>query len=606
MAAEPNVPATYKGLAATLSPSAKPGTADLIIHHAAISTLDPAHPKAQALAVKGGRIVAVGANNEILAWKGKASTVVDARGRRLVPGLNDSHAHYLRGGTYFNYELRWDGLSSLRRGLAFVRRQAAITPPGQWVRVVGGFTPAQFEEKRMPTPKELTEASPNRPVYIQYFYSVVVVNRKGLEMLGIDRRSVAPPGTTIETDAEGNPTGNFYATPGLALFYGLLAKLPKPNEAEAENGVQQLFHVLARFGLTSTVDAGGGGFNYPSDYAAPIAMVNARRLPLRVSFYLFAQHPGKELEDYEGWMRDNRVGQNLDKVREHGFELGGAGEWVLWKASDFENFRAPRPTQDANTEAALEPVVALFVKNRWPFRIHATYDESISRLLDVIEKVNAKTPLAGLRWAIDHAETLQPATADRIKALGGGVAVQDRMFFLGDDFLARYGAEAARHSPPARMLIEKGIPVGMGTDATRSSFNPWIGLEFLVTGRAASGATVLSPENRLTREEALRLYTVGSAWFSHEENEKGRLMPGQLADFALLSKDYMTVPAAQIRSIESVLTVVDGKPVYGAGVYRKLVKAKLPEAIPTWSPVRRFESFHGALKEPPRHAETTR
>jgi predicted amidohydrolase YtcJ len=567
------------------------GAADIIVNNAAITTLDTQQPHAQALAISKGKIVAVGSNSAVRAWKGPKTVIVDAHGRRLIPGLNDSHAHYLRGGTSFNYELRWDGLTSLKTGLDMIRAQSARTPAGQWVRIVGGFTPWQFDEKRMPTPQELTAASPDRPVYIQYFYSVVVMNRKALEMLKIDKDTKAPDGTSIEKDANGEPTGNFYATPSPALFYSLLAQLPKPTEAEAENGELQLFHTLAKYGLTSVIDAGGGGFSYPGDYQAPIAMVKAGKLPLRVSFYLFTQHPGKELQDYETWTSENHVGQNLDDFREHGLELGGAGEWVLWKAGDFENFRSDRPTQDARMEAELKPILQLFIKHRWPFRIHATYDESISRLLNVIESVNKETPLNGLRWSFEHAETVSDANLDRIRQLGGGVAVQDRMYFLGDDFVKRYGTEAAAHAPPLRALLDKGIPTGMGTDATRSSFNPWVGLSFLVTGKSASGATLLSRENRLSREEALRLYSQGSAWFSQEETHKGRIAVGQFADFALLSKDFMTVPESAIQSIESVLTVVGGKPVYADAEYGKLVVDALPVAVPAWSPVRSFPAY---------------
>lgn len=589
------VAALFLALASPIASAQVPaGEADLVVENAAITTLDRAQPSAQALAVRAGRIVAVGSNESMAAWKGPDSKVVDAGGRRLIPGLNDSHAHYLRGGTSFNYELRWDGLTSLKAGLGMICEQASRTPAGQWVRVVGGFTPWQFAEKRMPTPAELTAASPERPVYVQYFYSVVVMNRKGVEALGIDGNTAAPPGTSIEKDRNGVPTGNFFATPSPNLFYKLLGMLPKPSEEEAENGEQQLFHTLARYGLTSVIDAGGGGFSFPGDYTAPVTMVKAHKLPLRVSFYLFTQHPGKELDEYENWIKENQVGQNLDEFREHGFELEGAGEWVLWKAGDFENFRSPRPTQDDDMETKLEPILTLFVRNRWPFRIHATYDESIGRILNVIEKVNARTPLNGLRWSFEHAETVSEKNIDRIKALGGGVAVQDRMYFLGDDFAARYGAEAAGHAPPLRLLLGKGVPVGMGTDATRSSFNPWLGLYFLVTGRVASGAQLLTAENRLSREEALRLYSVGSAWFSQEEAEKGRIKVGQLADFALLSQDYITIPAEQIGTIESVLTVVGGKPVYANQDFSNLVSDSLPNPLPAWSPVAVYPSFNAS------------
>ncbi len=567
-------------------------TADMIVHNARVTTLDERQPNAQAVAIRDGRFTGVGSDEDMLRFKSATTRVIDAGGRRLIPGLNDSHSHYLRGGPSFNLELRWDGVDSLAKALALVREQARRTPKGQWVRVVGGFTPWQFAERRLPTPAELTEASPDRPVFVQYFYSVIVLNRAGLDALKIGADFVAPDGATLERDGAGKPTGNIYASPRPDLFYQLLAMLPKPSAEEARNGTLQLFHTLARYGLTSVIDAGGGGFAYPEDYGASTALVDQGRLPLRVSFYLFAQHPGKELEDYANWMKSNRIGQNRDEHRDHGFELEGAGEWVLAKAGDFENFRSDRPTQAASMETDLKPVILLFVKKRWPFRIHATYDESIVRILDVIETVNAEVPLDGLRWAIDHAETVQPATLDRIKALGGGIALQDRMYFLGDDFVERYGEAAGARTPPLRALLDRGLPVGMGTDATRSSFNPWLGLHFLVSGRVASGRQVLAPENRLSREEALRLYTVGSAWFSQEEQEKGRIAPGQLADFALLTDDYMSVPAERIPAIASALTVVGGRPVHGRDRFATLVTRRAPAVRPSWSPVAYLPAFH--------------
>lgn len=593
--------ASFRKLAAALScaaaavsnvaVAAQSNAADTLIVNAKVTTLDADQPSAQAVAIKDGKILAVGSTPHVMRFRGPKSKVIDAGQRRLIPGLNDSHSHYLRGGKSFTGELRWDGVPSLAIGMDMIKAQAAVTPKGQWVRIVGGFTPWQFAEQRMPTPKELDAIAPDTPVFIQYFYSEIVINTAGLKALNITKDSTFPDGSEVLKDEAGNPTGVFRATPSPNILYALLAKLPSFDATTAAQSSQYFFHQLARFGLTSVIDAGGGGFNFPDDYDVSLQVMRAKKLPLRVSFYLFTQHPGKELEDYQNWMKDNTAGHNFDEIREHGFELEGGGEWVLWKAGDFENFRSPRPVQEEDMEEKLEPIVRLFVRNRWPFRIHATYDESVTRLLNVIEKVNKETPLNGLRWAIDHAETLQAPNMERIKALGGGVAIQDRMFFLGDDFVERYGAQAAANAPPVRQLLAKGIPVGMGTDGTRSSFNPWLGLYFLTTGRVASDRTVLGPDNRVSREEALKLYSWGSAWFSQEEQVKGRIKPGQFADMALLSADYLTVPDQDIKGIESVLTIVDGKAVYGAGPFAKLAP-KMPDILPAWSPNKRFGSFY--------------
>ena len=563
----------------------------LIIHNGQITTLDADHPSATAVAIRHGRFVKVGTDEEILAMRGNTTRVIDAQGRRMIPGLNDSHSHYIRGGLAFNAILRWDGVPTLAEGLEMIRQQALRTPKGQWIRVIGGWTPHQFLEKRLPTPEELTKAAPHTPVYVQYFYSRAVVNNAGLQVIGFDEETQPPQGSRLELGPDGKPTGLLIADPHPALLYQSIASLPALSPEEQVNSTIHLFYQLARFGLTSVIDVGGGGQHYPMNYQTAEQLAEQAKFPLRVSYFLFAQTPGQEYSDFHKWVQMVSPNTNTDPLREDGYVIEGGGEYLVWDAADFENFMSPRPELNPDMGRNLEKVVTLLVKNRWPFRLHATYDESISKILDVLEKVNKTTPFHGLRWSIEHAETLQEPNIDRILALGGGVAIQDRMVFLGDDFLNRYGAEAASHTPPLRMLLDKGVPVGMGTDGTRgSSFNPWVGLHWLVTGKTAGGTHLYGPDNLLTREEALRLYTVGSAWFSHEETVKGRIAPGHYADCAVLSADYMKVPAEEIKTIESVLTVVDGNIVYAAQDYASRMPA-LPPIQPDWSPVKHFGSY---------------
>jgi len=176
------------------------------------------------------------------------------------------------------------------------------------------------------------------------------------------------------------------------------------------------------------------------------------------------------------------------------------------------------------------------VENRWPFRLHATYNETISRAFKVYEEINREIPFQGLHWFFDHCETITDENLDRIKALGGGIAIQNRMGFQGEYFVDRYGAKAAERTPPIRSMLERGIPVGAGTDATRvSSYNPYLSLHWLITGKTVGGLSLYPERNRFSREEALRLYTAGSAWFSTEENQKGAITAGRLADLAVLS-----------------------------------------------------------------------
>ena len=274
------------------------------------------------------------------------------------------------------------------------------------------------------------------------------------------------------------------------------------------------------------------------------------------------------------------------------YRMNGAGEMLAFSAADFEDFLEPRPELPPIMEQELSQVVRLLVENRWPFRLHATYDESISRFLDVFEGVNRDVPFKGLRWFFDHAETITPRNLERVKALGGGIAIQDRMAFQGEYFRERYGRAAAEHTPPVRRMLEMEIPVGLGTDATRvSSYNPWVSLCWLITGRTVGGTALYPASNCLDRMEALRLYTVGSSWFSDEEGKKGILSPGQLADLAVLSADYFTIPGEEIKGIESVLTVVGGKVVYGAKEFSSLAPPPLPVS-PDWSPVGPYGGYH--------------
>ena len=574
-------------------------TAELIIVNARVTTQAGRVDEPTAVATRGQTIVAVGSDPEILALRTPRTTVIDAHGRRLIPGLNDSHLHPTRAARYYAAELRWDGVPTLARALDMVRRAAAGTPEGQWVRVIGGWSPYQFAEQRMPTPEELTRAAPETPVFVLHLYSGGIYNQKGVEAARL-RETVPPEGGTIEKDSAGQPTGRIFATPRPTILYRAVSQLGElPADAQASSA-RHFYRELNRFGLTSTIDAGGGGHQYPAQYAATFDMARQGVLPLRISYYLFAQQPGQELDDIRSWVERERLGANLDAHHDDGLVLEGAGETLAWSAGDFENFRAERPDLDANPRwrEELTAAVRTLVQRRWPIRIHATYDESIDRILSVFEAVHrdeqsaGRVGFTGLRWAFDHVETIQAAQVARISRLGGGVMIQNRMAFAGEDFVARYGAAAAGHAPPIGQLLAAGIPVGLGTDGTRvSSYNPWLSLYWVVSGRSVGGTPLLSPANRLDRARALELFTVGSAWFSGEEHLKGRIAPGQYADMALLGADFFEVPEEQIRGIESVLTVVGGRLVYAAGPYTDLVPALEP-ILPAWSPVRTFGGYY--------------
>lgn len=562
--------------------------ADLIVRNAKVTTQADTAPEAEAFAVRGGVFVAVGSNDDMVPFIGANTTVIDADGRRVIPGLNDSHLHAVRGGRFYNLELRWDGVDSLAHGLQMIREQAARTPEGQWVRVIGGWSPYQFREKRMPTAAELHAAALDTPVFVLFLYSQAMMNTAGVRALGLTPQSAVPEGGRIEFVDGG---AILHAEPSPAILYTTIAKLPQLSLEDQLNSTKHFYRELNRFGLTSAVDTGGGGHNYPQDYEGTKALAAQPGFPIRIASYLFAQKAGAELDDIRQWTAREKLKVNLAVARANGYFTEGAGENLVWSAGDYENFMAPRPELKASMERELAAVVRVLAEHDWPLRIHATYDESITRMLDVFEPIFRETGYEA-RWGIDHAETIGPENIARIKAMGGGIAIQDRMAFAGEIFAERYGAKAAAAAPPLRQLIDAGIPVGAGTDATRvSSHNPWLSLYWMVTGKTVGGTPLFSAENRLTQHEALRLYTLGSAWFSGEETVKGRIAPGQFADFAVLSADYFSVPEEQIRTIESVLTVVGGDVVYSTGEVVAPEAPSLPAVSPVWSPVAVFGGY---------------
>lgn len=572
--------------------------ADLILHNGNIATMDTANPRVSAVAISGGRVLAVGTDADIFKLKGERTKLIDLGQRTVIPGLNDTHIHTIRGGLNYNMELRWDGVPSLADAMRMLKDQAARTPAPQWVRVVGSFSEFQFAERRLPTLDELNEAAPETPVFILHLYCQALLNRAALRACGYTRDTPNPPGGEIQRDKSGNPTGLLIAKPNANLLYSALAKGPKlPPEYQA-NSTRQFLRELNRLGLTSCIDAGGGFQNYPDDYAIFTELHKRGEVTVRTAYNLFTQKPKHEMDDFARWMRMTKPGEGDDFYR-----VNGAGEMLTFSAADFEDFMEPRPDLDQNLERELKEVVTALASNNWPFRLHATYDESITRFLNIFEEVHRDVPLNNLHWLLDHCEAISDRNLERVKALGGGIAIQHRMAFQGEHFVRRYGAAAAKRTPPVRRMLEMGIPVAAGTDATRvANYNPWNSLYWLVSGKTLGGLSLYPENNCLTREEALRLYTAAGPWFTREEGKKGMIKSGQLADCCVLSEDYFNVPVESIKHIESVLTIVDGKPVYGAGEFEELAPPAIV-VLPDWSPVAKY----GGYQNPPvtSHTQTT-
>lgn len=561
--------------------------ADLILYNGRFSTLDNRRPEASAVAVLNGEFLAVGSDQEVQAHRGDHTQVIDLNGRTVIPGLNDSHLHLIRGGLNYNMELRWDGVPSLADALRMLKDQARRTPPPQWVRIVGGWTEQQFAERRMPTLEEINDATGETPCFVLHLYDRAWLNAAALRVCGYTKDTPNPKGGEIQRDSKGSPTGLLIARPNATILYSTLAKAPKLNPDDASNSTRHFMREMNRFGLTSAIDAGGGYQNYPDDYKVVEELAKRGDITVRLAYNLFTQHPKQEKDDFAAWVKKTKPGDGNDHYR-----MNGGGEMLVYSAADFEDFLEPRPDLPDAMESELDEVVRILASNRWPFRLHATYNESITRMLNVFEAVNRDIPLEGLHWFLDHCETIDDRNIERVRRLGGGIAIQHRMAYQGEYFVERYGAEAARRTPPVRRMLEMGLPVGAGTDATRvASYNPWVALYWLTTGKTVGGTALYGELNLLSREEALRLYTQGSSWFSSEEDRKGTIAVGQLADLSALSADYFTVPDEEIKHLESVLTVVGGKVVYGAEEFSKL-SPPLPPISNDWSPVRHYGGYH--------------
>lgn len=587
------VGAPSMALVGCASPGPAPEPADTLIVGGRITTLNPKQPEVSAIAVRGDKIVALGSDAEVMRFRGPNTQVIDAGRRRVVPGLIDAHTHFIRGGLTYTNEVRWDGVGSLADGLRMLRFQAARTPSPHWIQVIGGWTWAQFAERRFPTLDEINAATGDVPTMIMHMYDRLWLNKAAMRVLGWNRTTPNPFGCVIDRDGRGDPTGLLVGIlPGLVATWLRVPRLPP------EDQTLSTLHFMRennRLGLTSVIDAGGGGQNYPENYVAVGELAKNKQLTLRIGYQLFAQSGGKELENYQSWSKMVSIGQGDDYYR-----MIGAGEYIVWALGDVSNFaKDSQPIVPAVLETQLTAVGKYLAGMNWPFRMHASFDNTAARALDVLEKVHREVPIDKLRWGFDHCETLSPQTLERIAKLGGSVNIQNRMSLDGEAFQQRYGNQVAADAPPIRRMMEMGLPLAAGTDGNRAtSYNPWIGVHWLITGKTLGGAKLQGDRNLLDRTEALRMYSARGAWMSREEHLKGTLEVGKLADLVFLSDDYFSIPVDEIRNLESVMTMVGGRVAYGAGSYEKLA-LPAPKVNQDWLPFKTYGRYAKSAGLPP-------
>ena len=534
---------------------------DMTLAGGKIVTVDQKASIAEAIAIRDGRISAVGSSAEIRMLAGPRTTTVDLNGRTVIPGLIDSHLHAIRDGRTFVARLDWSSVSTLKQALDTIRAATRRTSPGSWIVAIGGWDPNQLAEKRSPTPQELDEAAPDHPVYVQQLYDLAVLNLRAMQALQITAGTAIPPAGKIELDASGKPTGVIEADGNVATLAGLERRLPEPSFEQQVDSTRMYFRALNRAGITGILDGGGSDF-VPAQYQPLFVLWRRGGLTLRVRYDLTSPKPGTELSDIKSFTQLLPPHFGDDWLR-----FNGPGEIVVWGMHD-GSATAKTFTPSPEAKAALFEFADWAALNGHSLHIHASQNSSAKHILDAFEQVNKTTPIAPLRWVIIHIEDASDETLRRMKALGVGYALQDRLYFAGDDYAKMRPAETLLRAPPIVTAMKMGIQVSGGTDSLAiSSFNPFVSLRWLLDGKTISGAATRGPDELPSRLDALRIYTLNSAWMTFDENERGSLEVGKLADLAVLDHDYMTVPIHDIAEIESVLTIVGGKVVYAASPF---------------------------------------
>lgn len=512
----------------------------------------------EAMAIRGDRVLAVGDRDDVLEAVGPGAEVVDLEGRRAMPGLIDSHVHFLRAGINWNDLVRWDdGVTSLSEGLARISQAAGRVAPGTWLRVLGGWHPGQFEERRRPTKAELDAAAPDHPVYVQLLYEDAILNTVATRMaLG----EADPPGGSIERDEHGAPTG---VIRGAGAFASVLGQLPSPTLAEQRASTRAVMAEFNRAGLTGVVDPGGFGVT-PESYRALFDTWRAGEMTLRARLYVVPATRGDEVAEAREWIRYVQPGFGDDFLRHVGM-----GEILTFGCHDLEGLSDFTVSDDARRD--LREIVRMLAAAGWNVHMHSVLDDTTSAVLDVWEEVDREIGLNG-RYSLGHIEPISRRNLERMRDLGVGAGIQNRMMFRAADSARSWGGEGViEHSPPLRDILDLGIPLGAGTDGTVvSPFDPWRSIWWLVSGESIDGAPPRAEAHRLSVTEALTAYTAGSAWIALDETRTGLLRPGMLADVAVLDRDPFEIPTDELTDVTADLTILGGTAVHTADAFNGL------------------------------------
>jgi predicted amidohydrolase YtcJ len=534
--------------------------ADMVLRGGKIVTVDRDFSIREAVAIKDGRFLAIGSERDMRPLIGPATKVVELAGRTVIPGMIDSHIHATVAGLNWDAELRWQFTRTLADGLRQIAAAAKTKPPGSWIVVGGGWVPTQFAERRFPTRADLDALAPNHPVYIQYLRQGALLNSAALAAVGITPRTPDPAGGKFERNRNtGELTGWLQGVPAWEYVYD---KIPQLTLDRVRQSLRNCFRELNRLGITSISDLHTGGVNF-AHRRVLADMARSGELSLRIKFYLAANEAGDEIEQLK---RGAEAIKGLHQ--DDSFRFAGFTDRPM-RGNNLTDARGA--ALDTSAIERFRRLARFFAEGGYNFHLHAARDETARQLLDVLEQIDSVKPFIRQRIAFADVDDVTLETIARIKSLGGAIAVQNHMALTGERNVELWGLERARNAPPLRTMSESGISLGAGSDGFRAGhYSPMLTLWWLVTGRTVAGSALRNQKQNLTREEALRMHTMGSAWLTFEEGRKGSIEVGKYADLAVLNGDYLTLPEEQIRALESLLTVVGGRVVYAAGPFAQL------------------------------------
>jgi len=522
---------------------------DLVLLNGKVITVDERFSLAQALAVRGDRLVAVGSNSDVARLAGPNTRRIDLRGRSVIPGLIDNHMHLLRAGTTWQSEVRWDGIGSRKEALDLLRARTKSVKPGDWVYSLGGWTIDQFADDKRPfTRDELDEIAPNNPVLLQASYYETYLNSLALRSLGIDEK--APKEAWVVRDKAGKPTGRIEEA-GVRV---IAAKLPVASAKEIEAGTAAMIKDLNRAGLTAFGSAGCEAEVLPIYQR----LSNSGKLDVRV-FCIDGVATGTTPEQVDralpqiAQMKLFQGNNSLDHIF--------FGESVYGPLHDPMFLTRSEPTPDQLVQ--WRRIATEIAKARLPLHVHAELEGTIDAFLDQIEAINKEYPIKNLRWTLAHVNRINASHLSRMRELGMYAAVNPWAVINGGINHRIFG-ESAFEMAPLSTIQNSGIVWGFGSDGSRANqILPFTTLWWAVTGKMVGGAKVL--RQTLSREDALIAHTRKNAYLVFQENNLGSIQPGKLADLVVLDRDYLTIPADQIKDIRPLMTMVGGRIVYDAG-----------------------------------------